>query len=340
MLLLSTFALLVVFLTALTIRLRGVSSLEELFSSDAPSESSPSSPSSSMFSRSSSEPEPEPEPEPLPTLVPQGEEVPPVYFQDVVFVGDSLTEGLRLYGTPELLPPQNVVAYTGINPNTIGYAAVLTNSQGQPCTFLEKLVEMQPDCIYYMNGTNGVGWMSNSELVELNRAFLSQVKEALPDCEIYVQSIFPFTASLCARDPLYSNDLVREYNQLLYEMAQDMGFYFINSYEAFADEKGNLPEEASVEGIHFGPTYYGKWAAYLACHTLLEEEEREALEQRQRLWEEGHGNSSSQERPSESAPSRQPQPPDQQEEPDQPPESNQSSESSSEEPPPKRRGSL
>lgn len=193
-LLLLPFVLLAVLLAALLIRFQGASAPKNESTSETlslltfPSSNPPESTSSSHS-----------EPEPAPTLVPQGEEVPPIYFQDVVFVGDSLTDGLRLYGVPELLPQENVIAYTGINPDTINYSKVLTNRQGQPCTFLEKLIEMQPNCLYYMNGTNGVGWLNNEVLVELNQNFLTEVKKALPDCKIYVQSIFPFTSSLMRR---------------------------------------------------------------------------------------------------------------------------------------------
>lgn len=339
-LLLLPFVLLAVLLAALLIRFQGASAQKKESTSESLSLLTSRSSDSSESSSSS-----HPEPEPAPTLVPQGEEVPPIYFQDVVFVGDSLTDGLRLYGVPELLPQENVIAYTGINPDTINYSKVLTNKLGQPCTFLEKLIEMQPDCLYYMNGTNGVGWLDNEVLVELNRSFLTEVKKALPNCKVYVQSIFPFTASLCAADPTYSNDLVREYNQLMYQMAQEMGFYFVNCYEAFADENGNLPEEASAEGIHFGPTYYGKWVDYLTCHTILDQEEREVLEQRQKRWEEEGGTIPS--RPQDQSSSYtqslpQPQQPDSSEEEPQswPPENPDWSDSFSEEPEEKPPGTL
>ena len=190
-----------------------------------------------------------------------------------------------------------------------------------------------------------MGWLDNEVLVELNRSFLTEVKKALPNCKVYVQSIFPFTASLCAADPTYSNDLVREYNQLMYQMAQEMGFYFVNCYEAFADENGNLPEEASAEGIHFGPTYYGKWVDYLTCHTILDQEEREVLEQRQKRWEEEGGTIPS--RPQDQSSSYtqslpQPQQPDSSEEEPQswPPENPDWSDSFSEEPEEKPPGTL
>ena len=133
----------------------------------------------------------------------------------------------------------------------------------------------------------------------------------------------------------------------MYQMAQELGVYFVNCYEAFADENGNLPEEASAEGIHFGPTYYGKWVDYLACHTVLDEKEREDLEQRQKRWGEEGGTIPSRPQDQSSSytqplPSPQPQQPDSSEEepPSWPPEDYGWPDSSSEDPEEKPPGTL
>ena len=50
-------------------------------------------------------------------------------------------------------------------------------------------------------------------------------------------------------------------------MAQEKEYYYLNVAEAFADENGCLPEEASpTDGMHFGPKYYEVWFEYLKNH--------------------------------------------------------------------------
>ena len=55
-------------------------------------------------------------------------------------------------------------------------------------------------------------------------------------------------------------------------LCKEKGVYYLNVAEAFKDELGNLPTEASPkDGMHFGSTYYMKWFDYLKCHAVTTE---------------------------------------------------------------------
>ena len=82
-----------------------------------------------------------------------------------------------------------------------------------------------------------------------------------------MQSILPVTASKEQSDPQFANSKIQEYNAALLNMAQEKKYYYLNVAEAFADENGRLPEEASpTDGMHFGPKYYEVWFEYLKKH--------------------------------------------------------------------------
>ena len=73
-----------------------------------------------------------------------------------------------------------------------------------------------------------------------------------------------------------NNALIREFNALLLAYAEENGFYYLDSYEALADEKGELPYElcADPEALAVHPNYAGcaVWLEYLYTHAIPDEE--------------------------------------------------------------------
>ena len=198
-----------------------------------------------------------------PGTVPLSAEKPASYFRDAVFVGDAFTEGLLLYNTVEGLGEDNLAASTNLNPARLSEAGLTTDADGQACTLAERVISLHPKKLYFLLGSNGVAWLDPQGMA----AFLQEIDKALPDCNIYVQSIFPFTASLCQSNTSYDNADVRAYNELLYQMAVDNGWHFVHTYAALAGEDGALPESLSGDGVHIGPDGYQRWIAYLQSHT-------------------------------------------------------------------------
>lgn len=197
--------------------------------------------------------------------VPVSQRVTSAYFDDALFVGDSITAGIQAYS---LMKNASVVAFTGINTDTIMTREVIRNDAGE----LETMPQAISRCtgvkkIYVMLGANGIAWISKDNFVENYGIFLDTIRQQHPDADIYVQSILPVTASKEQSDPQFANSKIREYNAALLQMAQEKEYYYLDVAEAFADENGCLPEEASpTDGMHFGPKYYEVWFEYLKNH--------------------------------------------------------------------------
>ena len=196
--------------------------------------------------------------------VPKSDWVDSSYFDDAVFVGDSITDGIKLYG---VMNNATVIAHTGINPETILYKEVIKTDSGT-VSVLDALAQTNPGKIYVMQGANGVAFINQDKFIEYYGQLLDEIKKIHPDATIYVQSILPVTAAK-ASDPLYANDKIDSYNQALLELTKEKEVYYLNVAEAFKDENGNLPDEASPkDGMHFGADYYTKWFDYLKTHTV------------------------------------------------------------------------
>lgn len=198
--------------------------------------------------------------------IPETPQVDDSYFDDAMFVGDSITTGIELYG---VMPNATVVASTGINPNTIMTTPDIELADGSSVTILQAMSAYHPKKIYIMLGSNGVEFIGKETMMELYGEFIDAVKAQHPDSIIYLQSILPVTQAKEAASPELSNDKIDEYNAAIMELAGEKESYYLNVAESFKDETGALPDEASPnDGMHFGVSHYEIWMDYLKCHAV------------------------------------------------------------------------
>ena len=189
------------------------------------------------------------------------------YFDDAAFVGDSITEGIKLY---EVMTNATVVAARGINLDNVFTDDQIRTAQGNS-TVMGALEAAAPKKIYIMFGANGVGWFTEQHFTDVYTKFVKAVKEQHPDSQIYLQSILPVTQEFDDSREDISNDKINRYNELVVEIAEEQKVHYLDVASAFKDEKGCLPEDSNGDGMHFGNKYYKKWFDYLKSHTAAEE---------------------------------------------------------------------
>ncbi|MDL2232462.1 GDSL-type esterase/lipase family protein [Ruminococcaceae bacterium OttesenSCG-928-L11] len=193
--------------------------------------------------------------------------VPLAYFNDALFIGDSITTGLTGY---KVVPNSAVVADIGIqvvDAATRGYI----KSGDKKLTLLEAAAEYgERSKIYIMLGGNSLGY-DKDPFISGYREFIAAVKAQYPEALIYLQTMPPVTDYAHETYPSITNERLEEYNLAIQELARSERVYLVDVAEALMDEEGKLPEEASpVDGMHFTPEYYAKWLAYLRTHTAPE----------------------------------------------------------------------
>ena len=184
------------------------------------------------------------------------------FFKDAMFVGDSITTGIDLYGIVKNAP---VIAYTGINTSTILTRQVIRTSSGK-VTFLNAMKRYNPKHIYIMLGINGINFQSKTKFISGYREFVTKVKAQHPNAIIYLQSILPVTAKKNSGN--FANSNINSYNAAIAALATELNVYYLNVAESFKDANGNMPSKASSDGIHFGTGYYKRWIEYLKRHTI------------------------------------------------------------------------
>lgn len=178
------------------------------------------------------------------------------FGNNVAFIGDSRTQAFLMYaGLKDVQDYTNI----GLMVDTALTKKFITNDNGEKITILEDLATKNIDTIYIMLGINELGWIYNDIFIKDYENLIDKILEVRPNCEIIVQSITPVTKTKSEGDSIYNNDKITEYNNLIKDMAKRKGIKYIDLCPVLADKSGNLPEEASTDGIHLNKKYCQKW---------------------------------------------------------------------------------
>ncbi len=189
------------------------------------------------------------------------------YFNDACFLGDSLTQGMQIYSTG--LPEASFCAYKGIGPNAVVNSTTCTRRDGVQEIPMEVLTAQQPKVLYILLGTNVLNRDGDySSFLTYYRLMLDMIAQALPNTQIYVQSITPVRPEVRASHPGLYKERLCEINDELSAIALEKGCAFLNLWEALADGEGNLKEMlAAPDGVHLSAgNGYGTWLTYLRNH--------------------------------------------------------------------------
>ncbi|WP_209346525.1 GDSL-type esterase/lipase family protein [Flavonifractor sp. AGMB03687] len=220
-------------------------------------------------------PSPTPEPTPTPTPafdfsqpVPHGVSVDMDYFSDALFIGDSRTQGLRLYSG---IKGATFYDYTGLSIFGVNNPGLVT-VDGQSYSIVEALQKgPQFGKVYIAFGMNELGYYNTENYLATFGKFLDQVKEAQPNAVVYLQNLAPVDEAKCAKygqASCITNARVAVFNELFAQLAREHRVCLVDVYSALSDENDGLPSEATSDGIHFQRPWYETWLACLMSHTV------------------------------------------------------------------------
>ena len=241
---------------------------------------SPAAPSESVPPEQSAAPEPSPAltPEPTPTPEPydyslpvaQSEAVDDAWFADAVLIGDSRTDGLRLYSG---IRGVDFLCYKGLTVlQVLNDKQVVQTADGQKSVF-QALEEKQYGKVYLCLGLNELGFNDDKLFTDTYRAVVDGIRQRQPDADIYLQLLIPVNTQRCTEtnQPDYiTNRQVVIYNDFIRAIALEKQVYLLDVGEVYADENGELFYDISFDGIHFNKAGYTRWFEYLKTHTVKE----------------------------------------------------------------------
>ena len=181
------------------------------------------------------------------------------YFSSSLFIGDSISTGLSLYG---FLDQDNVFAQQGLAPSTALDAEI------DGVTLSDKIASFKPKKIFVMLGTNSVGYADNETLAASMKELVEKIS-GLTKAKIYVISIPPITLEAEQSD---ENELTKkdidDYNAKLKTAVSGSGASFIDLNSVLSNSDGYFDADyAEMDGIHFMGTTYEVMLSYLQKHS-------------------------------------------------------------------------
>lgn len=197
------------------------------------------------------------------------------YFNNCLFIGDSVSMGLATYNK---IPTNSVYANLGLNISSILTGAMPAKGATgddpsiyyKGMTVIQAVAAKQPQNVYIMLGSNGISWLSNDFMIDKYKELISEVKTSVPSAKIYVISIPPVATArenMSQSDGKILNADVDVYNSELLKMANEVGIYFVDLNTALKNNDGKLDDSmAANDGMHFKGTTYDTMLEYLMTH--------------------------------------------------------------------------
>ena len=207
--------------------------------------------------------------------VPESDPVAISYFDDVIFMGDSLADGFKVYTNSLTLRDSKAVYLTqkSTSPRTFLQPGVRIDA-GEGLVDVWAVIEQrQPGKMYITLGTNALMGMTPEDFIATYEQLIDKIRRTTPDTVIYVTTITPTTYRTSLRKPQLSFDRIYRANQLIAQMCRNKGLGLINLYDVLKDETGYLRGDiARGDGYHLKPAGYQEWLDYLITHTLYSPE--------------------------------------------------------------------
>ena len=204
--------------------------------------------------------------------VPESVRVEDTYFDDAVFLGDSRTDGLRIYGG---MNHGTYLQFTGATVESVFSKAVETPMGTMP--LLDALAQMECGKIFVMLGVNELGWNGTETFRNQSALLIQRLQEDHPDAEIVIQSILPVSAEIDAEGRYVNNRRINDYNQVWMELAEEFGVSYMDIAECVVDAEGCLPKELCYDGVHLNKAGCREWLEYLRTHAVGEDPAQIAL---------------------------------------------------------------
>lgn len=183
-------------------------------------------------------------------------------FANAVFIGDSLTSGIRDYN---IAKTDGVLAANGMTTRSALTSKVSVTS-GSSLSVPDAVTSIKPVKIYLLLGANEIqGTTGTQGFVNNYGKLVDALKTADPQAKIYIQSIFPVTAAY-AQSTGVTNDQINSFNQALQQLSTQKGATYLDVASVFKGSDGSMDSTYAATGYNIKKSAYTQWLNYLAAH--------------------------------------------------------------------------
>ena len=209
--------------------------------------------------------------------LPQTPRVASTYFDDAVFVGDSVSLGLSYYEAANdvLGKAQFLTAGSLGSGNALGAVtdkSVHPRYNGQKMKVEKAVAACGAKKVYIMLGMNDIGAYGVDKSAANFKTLCKKIQAEAPGVQIFVESVTPRVNQGSKSDNVKLNNAnITSYNKKLAAICQAEGWYFVNVAEFMFDSTGHLIRSYCSDpdgmGMHFSYDGCKAWVNYLYTHT-------------------------------------------------------------------------
>lgn len=172
-------------------------------------------------------------------------EILPVGEQDIVFLGNSITDGGEF---AELLGVANVKN-----------RGIRSDSMRGVQKRLDQILRGHPAKLFLLIGINDIAQkgVTVEALKKRYKELVSKIREKSPQTRVYLQSVMPINNTFKRYLTLSGKEsMIKALNKEIKQIASEQDCVFIDLTEALADSQGRLRKEYTNDGLHLkGPAY-------------------------------------------------------------------------------------
>jgi lysophospholipase L1-like esterase len=161
----------------------------------------------------------------------------------VVFMGDSITDAWgRTYGKNSFFPGKPYIN-RGISGQTTPQMLI---------RFRPDVIALKPKAVVILAGTNDIGGNtgpSTLEMIEDNLTSMTELAQA-NGIKVVLASVMPTCDYIRLQSDRRPNSKIVELNKWIKEYAAKRGAIYLDYFSAMVDDKGNLKQEITYDGLH------------------------------------------------------------------------------------------
>ena len=216
-------------------------------------------------------PTPAPTPTPSPTLEPVTDEMLDsgrfdAYFDDAVFVGDSITESLRNYCIAQQRDDEDFMGnaqFLAAVSMSVRLASsdsrTLLQYRGNAVSVTEGLLKMGAGRVFIMLGVNDYAGKYPDATLAYFDTLIDAIQEKCEGIEIVIQSVTPVTKRFCQERRIAIEEW-NGFNVLLEQLCEEKGVQYLSFAELLMDAEGYLADDMTGDGMfHLTPAANALW---------------------------------------------------------------------------------
>lgn len=194
-----------------------------------------------------------------PTTDPFANMVDESWYNNVLFIGDSRTSGLRDYARIG-----NAEYFCSTSLSVFNYEKATAKDTGFANQTLASLLETKTyDKIFLNLGINEAGYPISSLMGSYSR-MVDMIRQAQPNAKIILQGIMMVSKDYANGREYFSPANINSINDEIRALADQQTVFYIDINAYFSDDNGYLDSKLSSDGCHLKEDAYKDWLTYIS----------------------------------------------------------------------------